>query len=81
MSRAPGDGWDVDVLTVSCSFPRYAVTVQQPEACYSMFTSLPPAGLEEPNQVELLLMENERLRQELDSHREKASRIQKVKDR
>ncbi|XP_062336469.1 angiomotin-like protein 2b [Osmerus eperlanus] len=57
---------------------RYAVTVQQPEACYSMFTSLPSAGLEEPNQVELLLMENERLRQEVDSHREKAGRIQKL---
>uniref|UniRef100_UPI0037E87020 angiomotin-like 2a n=1 Tax=Semicossyphus pulcher TaxID=241346 RepID=UPI0037E87020 len=46
--------------------------------CYSTFASLPPAGLEEPNQVELLLMENERLRQELESHREKTSRIQKL---
>ncbi|XP_041659686.1 angiomotin-like 2a [Cheilinus undulatus] len=46
--------------------------------CYSTFTSLPPAGLEEPNQVELLLMENERLRQELESHREKTGRIQKL---
>ncbi|XP_034559773.1 angiomotin-like 2a [Notolabrus celidotus] len=46
--------------------------------CYSTFTSLPPAGLEEPNQVELLLIENERLRQELESHREKTSRIQKL---
>ncbi|XP_042285618.1 angiomotin-like 2a isoform X2 [Thunnus maccoyii] len=46
--------------------------------CYNTFTSLPPAGLEEPNQVELLLMENERLRQELEAHREKTSRIQKL---
>jgi len=46
--------------------------------CYSAFNSLPPAGLEEPNQVELLLMENERLRQELEAHREKTGRIQKV---
>uniref|UniRef100_A0A3Q3XG02 Angiomotin C-terminal domain-containing protein n=1 Tax=Mola mola TaxID=94237 RepID=A0A3Q3XG02_MOLML len=46
--------------------------------CYSTFTSLPPAGLEEPNQVELLLMENERLRQELEAHREKTGRIQKL---
>lgn len=40
---------------------------------------MPPAGLEEPNQVELLLMENERLRQELEAHREKTGRIQKVR--
>uniref|UniRef100_A0A3P8SEB7 Angiomotin like 2b n=1 Tax=Amphiprion percula TaxID=161767 RepID=A0A3P8SEB7_AMPPE len=46
--------------------------------CYNTYNSLPPAGLEEPNQVELLLMENERLRQELESHREKTSRIQKL---
>lgn len=53
--------------------------VQQAEVpCYSAFTSLPPAGLEEPNQVELLLMENERLRQELEAHREKTGRIQKL---
>ena len=45
--------------------------------CYS---TLPPAGLEEPSQVELLLMENERLRQELESHREKSGRIHKVRD-
>ncbi|KAM9844879.1 angiomotin-like 2b [Aulostomus maculatus] len=45
--------------------------------CYT-FPSLPPAGLEEPNQVELLLMENERLRQELEAHREKTGRIQKL---
>ncbi|KAM6989667.1 angiomotin-like 2a isoform 2-T2 [Tautogolabrus adspersus] len=46
--------------------------------CYSTFTTLPPAGLEEPNQVELLLMENERLRHELELHREKTGRIQKL---
>ncbi|XP_068197414.1 angiomotin-like 2a [Antennarius striatus] len=45
---------------------------------YNTFASLPPAGLEEPNQVELLLMENERLRQELEAHREKTGRIQKL---
>ncbi|XP_054625124.1 angiomotin-like protein 2b [Dunckerocampus dactyliophorus] len=47
-------------------------------SCYNTFPSLPPAGLEEPNQVELLLMENERLRQELEVHREKTGRIQKL---
>ncbi|XP_043990623.1 angiomotin-like 2a isoform X2 [Gambusia affinis] len=45
---------------------------------YNTFNSLPPAGLEEPNQVELLMMENERLRQELEAHREKTGRIQKL---
>lgn len=59
---------------------RYVQSAQPAEVpCYSTFTSLPPAGLEEPNQVELLLMENERLRQELEAHREKTSRIQKVR--
>ncbi|KAK5889023.1 hypothetical protein CesoFtcFv8_015064 [Champsocephalus esox] len=58
---------------------RYVQSVQQAELpCYSTFSSLPPAGLEEPNQVELLLMENERLRQELEAHREKTGRIQKL---
>ncbi|XP_041848528.1 angiomotin-like 2a isoform X2 [Melanotaenia boesemani] len=58
---------------------RYVQSGQPAEVlCYNTFTSLPPAGLEEPNQVELLLMENERLRQELESHREKTSRIQKL---
>nr|XP_061795689.1 angiomotin-like 2a [Nerophis lumbriciformis] len=47
-------------------------------ACYNAFASLPSAGLDEPNQVELLLMENERLRQELEVHREKTGRIQKL---
>ncbi|XP_073347007.1 angiomotin-like 2b [Pagrus major] len=58
---------------------RYVQSSQPEEVpCYSTFNSLPPAGLEEPNQVELLLMENERLRQELEAHREKTSRIQKL---
>nr|XP_046265150.1 angiomotin-like protein 2b [Scatophagus argus] len=58
---------------------RYVQSSQPAEVpCYSTFPSLPPAGLEEPNQVELLLMENERLRQELEGHREKTCRIQKL---
>ncbi|XP_054482149.1 angiomotin-like protein 2b isoform X2 [Anoplopoma fimbria] len=58
---------------------RYVQSGQPAEVpCYGSFTSLPPAGLEEPNQVELLLMENERLRQELEAHREKTGRIQKL---
>ncbi|XP_040000208.1 angiomotin-like 2a isoform X2 [Xiphias gladius] len=58
---------------------RYVQSGQPAEVpCYNTFTSLPPAGLEEPNQVELLLMENERLRQELEAHREKTGRIQKL---
>ncbi|XP_010741950.2 angiomotin-like 2b [Larimichthys crocea] len=58
---------------------RYVQSSQPAEVpCYSTFNSLPPAGLEEPNQVELLLMENERLRQELEAHREKTGRIQKL---
>lgn len=55
---------------------RFEQTVEVP--CYNSLHSLPPAGLEEPNQVELLLMENERLRQELEVHREKGGRIQKL---
>lgn len=59
---------------------RYVQSGQPAEPpCYDTFNSLPPAGLEEPNQVELLLMENERLRQELEAHREKSGRIQKVR--
>ncbi|XP_028988136.1 angiomotin-like 2a [Betta splendens] len=54
--------------------------VQSEVPCYATFASLPPAGLEEPNQLELLLMENERLRQELEAHREKSGRIQKMED-
>ncbi|XP_026170112.1 angiomotin-like 2a isoform X2 [Mastacembelus armatus] len=58
---------------------RYVQSGQPAEVpCYNTFASLPPAGLEEPNQVELLLMENERLRQELEAHREKTCRIQKL---
>lgn len=58
---------------------RYVQSGQPAEPpCYDTFNSLPPAGLEEPNQVELLLMENERLRQELEAHREKSGRIQKL---
>ncbi|XP_037538153.1 angiomotin-like protein 2b [Nematolebias whitei] len=58
---------------------RYVQSAQAAEApSYNTFNSLPPAGLEEPNQVELLMMENERLRQELDMHREKTGRIQKL---
>ncbi|XP_032386562.1 angiomotin-like 2a isoform X2 [Etheostoma spectabile] len=52
--------------------------VQSAEVPYSTFSTLPSVGLEEPNQVELLLMENERLRQELEVHREKTGRIQKL---
>lgn len=55
---------------------RFEQAVEVP--CYNSLHSLPPAGLEEPNQVELLLMENERLRQELEVHREKGGRIQKL---
>lgn len=61
-------------------FHRYVQSSQPAELpCYTTFNTLPPAGLEEPNQVELLLMENERLRQELEVHREKTGRIQKVR--
>ncbi|XP_058498057.1 angiomotin-like 2a [Solea solea] len=57
---------------------RYVQSGQPAEvSCYT-FSSLPPAGLEEPNQVELLLMENERLRQELEAHKEKSGRIEKL---
>lgn len=59
---------------------RYVQCSQPAEVpCYNTYNSLPPAGLEEPSQVELLLMENERLRQELAAHREKTGRIQKVR--
>uniref|UniRef100_H3DCS1 Angiomotin like 2b n=1 Tax=Tetraodon nigroviridis TaxID=99883 RepID=H3DCS1_TETNG len=60
--------------------PRRYVQSSQPTEvpCYSTFSSLPPVGLEEPSQVELLMMENDQLRQELAAHREKTSRIQKL---
>ncbi|KAL0966744.1 hypothetical protein UPYG_G00299620 [Umbra pygmaea] len=58
---------------------RYAAPAQLPtEVCYGVYTSLPPAGVEEPRQMDLLMQENQRLRQELENHREKASRIQKL---
>uniref|UniRef100_A0A1A7WDG8 Angiomotin like 2b n=2 Tax=Iconisemion striatum TaxID=60296 RepID=A0A1A7WDG8_9TELE len=58
---------------------RYVQSAQPGDVpSYSTFNSLTPAGLEEPNQVELLMMENERLRQELEAHREKTGRIQKL---
>ncbi|KAK6310414.1 hypothetical protein J4Q44_G00184690 [Coregonus suidteri] len=58
---------------------RFAAPAQQQtETCYSMFTSRPPCVVEEPRQMELLILENERLRQELEGHREKACRIQKL---
>uniref|UniRef100_A0A4W5PF72 Angiomotin like 2b n=1 Tax=Hucho hucho TaxID=62062 RepID=A0A4W5PF72_9TELE len=58
---------------------RYVAPVQQQtETCYSMFTSRPPGVVEEPKQMELLMLENERLRQELEGHREKTCRIQKL---
>ncbi|CAG5896720.1 unnamed protein product [Menidia menidia] len=58
---------------------RYVQSGQPAEVpCFSPYNSLPPGGLEEPNQVELLLMENERLRHELESHREKSGCIQKL---
>ncbi|KAG7264357.1 hypothetical protein CRUP_028933, partial [Coryphaenoides rupestris] len=58
----------------SHSYPELPV----PQADMSCYGTLPPAGLEEPSQVELLLMENERLRQELETHREKSGRIHKL---
>ncbi|KAM6948752.1 angiomotin-like 2a [Aplochiton taeniatus] len=65
--------------TLQAQQHRYAQLVQPAgPVCYSPYDSAPPSGLEEPSQVELLLMENERLRQELDGHREKASRVQKL---
>uniref|UniRef100_A0A8C6TEM1 Angiomotin like 2b n=1 Tax=Neogobius melanostomus TaxID=47308 RepID=A0A8C6TEM1_9GOBI len=64
------------ILTLYLVLNRFEQAVEVP--CYSSLHSLPPAGLEEPNQVELLLMENERLRQELEVHREKGGRIQKL---
>ncbi|KAL7849297.1 hypothetical protein SRHO_G00209200 [Serrasalmus rhombeus] len=60
---------------------RLIQPVQSPEARY-VFSSAPPAGREVLtlgcNQTELLMKENERLRQELEGHVEKAARIQKL---
>ena len=56
--------------------------MQSPEARH-VFSAAPPAGREVltpgSNQMELLMKENERLRQELEGHAEKAVRIQKVR--
>lgn len=47
-------------------------------------THVPPhryagPGRSEPRQMDLLMLENERLRQELEGHREKVCRIHKVR--
>lgn len=57
---------------------RLIPPVPSPEAQY-IFCSVPPAGREVSPQMELLMKENERLKQELEGHGEKALRIQKVK--
>ncbi|KAI4877696.1 hypothetical protein NFI96_025639, partial [Prochilodus magdalenae] len=61
---------------------RLVPPVQSPEARH-VFSAAPPAGREVlthgSNQMELLMKENERLRQELEGHAEKAVRIQKVR--
>lgn len=49
-----------------------------PEARHVLFLSAPPAGREVSPQTELLMKENERLKQELEGHAEKALRIQKL---
>lgn len=60
---------------------RFIPPMLSPEARH-VFSSVPPAGREvfTPgcNQMELLMKENERLKQELEDHVEKASRIQKL---
>ncbi|KAF4086382.1 hypothetical protein AMELA_G00105070 [Ameiurus melas] len=48
-----------------------------PEARHVLFLSAPPADREVSPQTELLMKENERLKQELEGHAEKALRIQK----
>lgn len=57
---------------------RLVPPVPSPEAQH-VFCSAPPAGREVPTQMEMLMKDNERLKQELESHAEKALRIQKVK--
>ncbi len=56
--------------------------LQTPEVCHRLSTS-PPAGREvtacSRSQLEMLMNENKRLKQELEGHTEKALRIQKVK--
>uniref|UniRef100_A0A3B1IYK4 Angiomotin like 2b n=1 Tax=Astyanax mexicanus TaxID=7994 RepID=A0A3B1IYK4_ASTMX len=60
---------------------RFVPPMLSPEVRH-VFSSAPPAGREvyTPgcNQMELLMKENERLKQELEDHVEKASRIQKL---
>ncbi|KAI4877989.1 hypothetical protein NFI96_012180 [Prochilodus magdalenae] len=60
---------------------RLVPPVQSPEARH-VFSTAPPAGREVltpgSNQMGLLMKENERLRQELEGHAEKAVRIQKL---
>uniref|UniRef100_A0A4W4GYM0 Angiomotin C-terminal domain-containing protein n=1 Tax=Electrophorus electricus TaxID=8005 RepID=A0A4W4GYM0_ELEEL len=60
---------------------RLVPLVPSPEAHHVLSTA-PPAGMEvltiSYNQMELLMKENERLRQELEGHEEKAIRIQKL---
>lgn len=60
---------------------RFVSPMLSPEARH-VFSSAPPAGREVftpgSNQMELLMKENERLKQELEDHVEKASRIQKL---
>lgn len=56
--------------------------MQSPDACHAYSTS-PPAGREvsacSRSQLEMLMQENKRLKQELEGHTEKALKIQKVK--
>ncbi len=56
--------------------------LQTSEVCHRLSTS-PPAGREvtacSRSQLEMLMNENKRLKQELEGHTEKALRIQKVK--
>ncbi|KAF5890949.1 angiomotin-like 2a, partial [Clarias magur] len=56
---------------------RLIPTVPSPEARH-VFCSAPPAGREVSQQMVLLMKENERLKQELEGHAEKALRIQKL---
>ncbi|MCI4386184.1 hypothetical protein PGIGA_G00059440 [Pangasianodon gigas] len=56
---------------------RLVPPVPSPEARH-VFCSAPPAGREVSSQMELLMKENERLKQELEGHAEKALRIQKL---
>ncbi|KAK3560779.1 hypothetical protein QTP86_019472 [Hemibagrus guttatus] len=56
---------------------RLVPPVPSPEVRH-VFCSAPPAGREVSPQMELLMKENERLKQELEGHAEKAIRIQKL---